>query len=166
MELESSGRRALPQGLACPGLAARRTPDQVRGTSTQLDKDFSDGTRLSRPGGEPPDRKKPVPPRHRFLEPIHNVKEGRTRPTHSRPEPRRSGLHTWRNRKRPARRQSRPFVCLPRQALRINFTAPYGALRPAGRPCRQCEIAPLFRLQGCGLVEPAGIEPATSSLQS
>ncbi len=35
-----------------------------------------------------------MPPRHRFLEPIHNVKEGLA-PQHPRPEPRNSGLHSW-----------------------------------------------------------------------
>ena len=34
-----------------------------------------------------------MPPRHRFLEPIHNVKEG-FRPN-PRPEPRNSRLHPW-----------------------------------------------------------------------
>jgi hypothetical protein len=32
-------------------------------------------THLSRSAGEPPDRQRSMPPRHRFLEPIHNVKE-------------------------------------------------------------------------------------------
>ena len=35
-----------------------------------------------------------MPPRHRFLEPIHNVKE-RGEPLDPRPEPRNAGLHLW-----------------------------------------------------------------------
>ena len=37
-----------------------------------------------------------TPPRHRFLEPIHNVKEGPNAPT-PRANPRISGLHTWKD---------------------------------------------------------------------
>ena len=35
-----------------------------------------------------------MPPRHRFLEPIHNVKDGSVS-SRPRPKPRRSGLHPW-----------------------------------------------------------------------
>ena len=34
------------------------------------------GACLSSAGAKPSFREKPMPPRHRFLEPIHNVKEG------------------------------------------------------------------------------------------
>ena len=45
--------------------------------STQLDKDCSYAARTPSPGrASPSDREKPMPLRHRFLEPIHNVKEG------------------------------------------------------------------------------------------
>ena len=37
-----------------------------------------------------------MPPRHRFLEPIHNVKE-EAQPPRIRGEPRNSGLHPWKN---------------------------------------------------------------------
>ena len=64
---------------------------------TQLDKDYCDGTRPSLSAGEPPDRKKPMPPRHRFLEPIHNVKERGEPLTSAGRTLRRSGLHLWKN---------------------------------------------------------------------
>ena len=37
-----------------------------------------------------------MPPRHRFLEPIHNVKDGGEPPC-PRPRPRNSGLHLWKH---------------------------------------------------------------------
>ena len=37
-----------------------------------------------------------MPSRHRFLEPIHNVKDG-SLSSRPRPKPRRSGLHPWKN---------------------------------------------------------------------
>ena len=78
---------------------------------TQLDKDYCEGMPLP-PGRRTARSKETMPPRHRFLEPIHNVKVGGRSPC-PRASPRSSGLHLWKQ-----------------------------------------------------LVEPAGIEPATSSLQS
>ena len=60
-----------------PGACIKRPsqPPRKASHSTQLDNHCCDGTRFSLSAGEPPDREKPMPPRHRFLEPIHNVKE-------------------------------------------------------------------------------------------
>jgi hypothetical protein len=52
--------------------------------TTQLDKDLMVGTRSP---------KATMPPRHRFLEPIHNVKDGGISPLSGRG--RNSGLHPW-----------------------------------------------------------------------
>jgi hypothetical protein len=62
-------------------------------------------------------------------------REGRT-PQSARAKPmRRSGLHTWRN------------VEGDPHAVSRGEAAPYGALRPAGRPCSRCELASLIRLR-------------------
>jgi hypothetical protein len=61
---------------------ARRTPDRDPEHSTQLDIDLMVGTRSP---------KATMPPRHRFLEPIHNVKE-RGEPLRSAPACRREDL--------------------------------------------------------------------------
>ena len=82
--------------------------------------------------------KETLPPRHRFLEPIHNVKEGRNAPL-SAAMPRNFRLHTW-------------SIC--REA--------------------HCPASPRLRRASCiarlgerrRMVEPIGIEPMTSSLQS
>jgi hypothetical protein len=47
------------------------------------------------PGRRTARSRETMPPRHRFLEPIHNVKEGSDLPASARRTSRRSGLHTW-----------------------------------------------------------------------
>ena len=75
---------------------ARRSRPE-RQPLTQLDNRFN-GRHTRLPLGRRTARsKKRVPPRHRFLEPIHNVKE-RGEPLRSaRRTARRSGLHPWKN---------------------------------------------------------------------
>ena len=92
-------------GTRCRRDAGRRIkrPSQLLregATATQLDKDFSDGTRLPRPAGEPPVYEKPMPPRHRFLEPIHNVKD-RGKSPYLQSNRRIRFLHSWKRRARP-----------------------------------------------------------------
>ena len=72
-----------------------------------------------------------MPPRHRFLEPIHNVKV--------RGEPLASAR---------ALSPREDLVFIPGENVRASpravsrgKAAPYGALRPAGRPCSRCELA-------------------------
>jgi hypothetical protein len=87
-----------------------------------------------------------MPPRHRFLEPIHNVKEGSKLPII-----REANLaKIWSSYLETFESSGPP----PRFELRRTAFADL----PAGLPA---EAAKWRRL-----VEPAGIEPATSSLQS
>ena len=71
---DKSGTRVV----AVPGACIKRPSQHLRrDATTQLDKDdCCDDTHLPRSAGEPSDRKRSMPPRHRFLEPIHNVKDG------------------------------------------------------------------------------------------
>ena len=54
--------------------------DSTFARTTQLDNHLLFRHALLPPAGCPIVEKKPMPSRHRFLEPIHNVKEGRERP--------------------------------------------------------------------------------------
>ena len=81
MELEVVGVRETAR--ASPIGFTERSEDRP----AQLDNHFVTSICVFLPAGEPPDRKKPMPPRHRFLEPIHNVKE-RGEPLSPRGEPR------------------------------------------------------------------------------
>ena len=87
--------RTHPRGLAGLERHPLQPHPEGRGHS-QLDNHLVYGTRLSARRPKPSLWKKPMPPRHRFLEPIHNVKEGQQPHASARQSARRSGLHTWR----------------------------------------------------------------------
>jgi hypothetical protein len=102
------------------------------------------------PAPAPARKLKPTPSRHRFEKPIHNVKKLQAVTRMAAPKSGSrvfiirilvSGVRTLRRRSRQSRALWRAF---PR--------------RPSWF---WCELAPLIRLQNCGLVEPIGIEPMT-----
>ena len=90
--------RAPVQRPCLPRDATRRTSDRDPKHSTQLD-NLVVPARISttRPVARSPIEN--MPPRHRFLEPIHNVKEGQSLPHIRKAEPCETGfLHSWRMR--------------------------------------------------------------------
>jgi hypothetical protein len=135
-------------------MASRRSHTRRHDHSTQLDNHCVRGARFSLSPAEAADREKPTPPRHRFLEPIHNVKEGLS-PLSAAAV---AAAKFWSSYLENVRSDPR--------AVSRSKAAPCGALCSAGRPRRRCGLAALIRLRGCGLVERIGIEPMTSSLQS
>ena len=113
----SSACRALSQGLAGPGCNPSQPPRKAT-TSTQLD-NLVVSARTS-PSGRRTARfeEKPMPSRHRFLEPIHNVKEG-FRPASAPPERREYLVFIpGKEVQRPARRQSQQSCALWRTLQR------------------------------------------------
>src|SRR5687768_13925874 len=107
-------------------------------------------------------KKKPMPPRHRFLEPIYNVKEGRNAPYRPKPN---SGLHTWSG---GASRDRTDDLKLAKLALSQLSYGPIrnvklanfaGAIRSRGAAVRAravCSNAPMVGREG--------VEPSTSRL--
>jgi hypothetical protein len=105
-----------------------------------------------------------MPPRHRFLEPIHNVKEGEYRP-HPRPEPRRSGLHTWKV--GGASRDRTDDLKLAKLALsQLSYGPAFARLASYGGQARCSNEAglPDEAPKERSLVGREGVEPSTSRL--
>ena len=118
-----------------------------------------------------------TPSRHRFLEPIHNVKEEPQWLQIRGAKPRETGfLHSWKRWWSLSGSNRRPQACkasaLPTElrprtdprAVSRGKAAPCGALRSAGRTCSRAAELAFVRLGCCAMVGRVGVEPTTSRL--